>query len=93
MSIEETDGFLTFTPTNGPAFLASNAWGAELELDLGKLVERLENELGTEIQRPTPSGMTYCGCLDCVIRELLFLIVPRVLTAQREGLVELVDPS
>jgi len=55
---------------------AQRDWGYELHQDvvrkLSDLIDASDDSIyDTEHEIDTPSGAPFCGCLDCVVREVL----------------------
>lgn len=78
----------------GPYFIESEeSFAVEIETDLGAYLDALAASLDDEAIE-TMSGVPYCGCDVCLVREILAFVVPRTLHAQQLGRVELlsVDP-
>jgi hypothetical protein len=64
----------------------------EVIVTLQRLGEALEvEEEGGEWPEDvvTPSGWPYCGCEDCLVREILTIAVPRIVEAYQQGLVDI----
>jgi hypothetical protein len=56
---------------------AEDDWGVELHLDVVRKLSELIDAADEDMYDPnhrdieTPSGAPFCGCLDCVVREVL----------------------
>ena len=51
---------------------AQQDWGVELHRQvMAKLTDLIDDEEYGEHEIDTPSGYPFCGCLDCVVREVL----------------------
>jgi hypothetical protein len=72
-----------YEPAHGPAYQADHEWARKIETDLDTVL----SELDRDIDAATPSGIYYCGCGTCLVREVLAFTIPRVLAAVRDGLV------
>ena len=46
---------------------------------------------GLNEQPLTPSGIPYCGCTTCVVREVLTVLMIPLHDAFRDGLIEVVE--
>ena len=73
------------------------AWAEEVEQGLDDYLVMLADyamgglDADDEAAFETESGLPYCGCSTCEVREILAFVIPRVLQGQREGLVSLVS--
>lgn len=55
----------------------------KLQYDLSSHLHGEFDEIGEEWE--PPSGMPYCGCTTCEVREVLITVVPLVAAAYRDG--------
>ena len=71
------------------------AWAEDLQRDLEEYMGQCYNsvdedeEFSGDAGFETESGWPFCGCNTCEYREILSFLVPRIITAQAEGKVEL----
>lgn len=79
--------FLGSTTAGVAGFSADVAWAEETQRTIADHLEALSLEMD---DIDTASGAPYCGCTVCITRELLYLLIPRVLRGALEGRVQLI---
>ena len=77
--------------SNQEFFLNDDHWSKELELAFENYIWNCESSIdGEEPDNfETLSGQPFCGCGTCYTREQLFFLVPRIITAYKEGKITL----
>jgi hypothetical protein len=85
------------TKTSLRPLLFSEEWGKEVQKQMVEVIEKLEefafngevDEEGAELEEPeTPTGISYCGCQDCFVREVTYLAMQLALDGHAQGLIE-----
>lgn len=78
----------------------SEHWGKEVERRMVQTMDQLQEfafnqdnaDVEEELEPPvTPSGAHFCGCPDCVVREMTYLAMQLALEGHNHGLIELTD--
>jgi hypothetical protein len=78
---------LSFTPLDPEVapFRCDETWAVEIQTKVHDHLEALALEVP---EHNAMSDEPYCGCLTCIVRETLLIVIPAVLDGARDGLVE-----
>lgn len=69
------------------------SWAKRLEEDFSEYMDKCEHIASCaedEIDETfeTVSGEPYCGCYTCYNREIIMFLIPRIIDAYKEGILE-----
>lgn len=64
------------------------AWAKQLVQDFDEYIDNCMESVDVDAEFETVSGEFYCGCTECYHREVIMWLMPRLIDAYREGIIE-----